>query len=184
MYKRQVVAHAVQLDRADPALLAERGIAVAHCPISNAYLECGRAPLAPLAAAGVAIGLGTDSPASGGGYDLRAEARACALVHAASPEGAPSPEALVRLATLGGAEALGMEGVIGSLEPGKRADLAVLRPAPGGAGGDPHLAALDPATAVEAVLVDGEPLLWRGAPVRDDDGRLDARAREVRARLC
>ena len=90
----------------------------------------------------------------------------------------------MRLATLGGAAALGMEGAIGTLEPGKRADLVALRPAPGGAGGDPHLAALDPSTAVEAVLVDGEPLLWRGAPVRDDGGRTDARAREVRARLC
>jgi 5-methylthioadenosine/S-adenosylhomocysteine deaminase len=179
-----VAAHAVQLDRRDPRLLAEAGVAVAHCPTSNAYLECGRAPVAALAGAGVRIGLGTDSPGSGGGYDLRAEARACALVHAASPLGAPPPESLVRLMTLGGAAALGMDDAIGSLEPGKRADLLVLRPGPAGAGGDPHLAALDPAAAVDAVLVDGEPLVWRGEPVRGDGDRLDARAREVRARLC
>jgi cytosine/adenosine deaminase-related metal-dependent hydrolase len=132
----------------------------------------------------VTVALGTDSPGSGGDYDLRAEARAAALVHAGAPEGPPSAEELVRMATLGGAEALGMADLIGSLEPGKRADLAVLRPGPGGAGGEPHLAVLEPATAVEAVLVDGEPLLWRGEPVRDDGGRTDARAREVRARLC
>jgi 5-methylthioadenosine/S-adenosylhomocysteine deaminase len=179
-----VVAHAVQLDAGDPALLAEAGVAVAHCPVSNAYLRTGRAPLAALRADGVIVALGTDSPGSGGTYDLRAEARAAALVHADAPEGPPSAQELVRMATLGGAEALGLEGAIGSLEPGKRADLLVLRPDPGGAGGDPHLAALDPAAAVDAVLVDGEPLLWRGEPVRGGDERLDARAREVRARLC
>jgi len=179
-----VAAHCVQLDPEDPALLADRGVAVAHCPTSNAYLRCGRAPLHELIAAGVAVGLGTDSPASGGLYDLRAEARACALVQAAAPGGPPSPEELLRMVTIGGARALGLEALVGSIEPGKRADLVVVRPAAGAEPGDPVLAALDPAASLEAALVDGEPLLWRGSPVRVDAGEVRARAREARARLC
>ena len=59
----------------------DAGVGVAHCPRSNSHLRCGRAPLESLRLAGVAVGLGTDSPASGGDYDLRAEARACRAAH-------------------------------------------------------------------------------------------------------
>ena len=108
------------------------GVGVAHCPRSNAHLRCGRPPLAALREAGVPVGLGTDSPASGGDYDLRAEARACADAHGdAAPLAAGE---LLRLATLGGAEALGLAGQVGTLEPGKRADLVAITPPPGRAG--------------------------------------------------
>src|SRR5207248_462555 len=86
-----VVAHCVQLEPGDAERLASSGVGVAHCPQSNAALGCGRAPLEQLAAAGVPVGLGTDSPASAGPYDVRAEARACALVHGAAR--APSCDA-------------------------------------------------------------------------------------------
>src|SRR5438067_11208053 len=118
-----VVAHCVQLEPGDAERLASSGVGVAHCPQSNAALGCGRAPLEQLAAAGVPVGLGTDSPASAGPYDVRAEARACALVHGAARAPSCDAAALVRLATLGGAAALGLERAVGSLEPGKRADL-------------------------------------------------------------
>ena len=80
-----VAAHCVRLGEADPATLRDAGVGVAHCPRSNEYLRTG-----PRAARGhargrrCAVGLGTDSPASGGDYDVRAEARACARVHGGS----------------------------------------------------------------------------------------------------
>lgn len=182
-----VAAHAVALAPDDPARLGAAGVAVAHCPRSNAYLCCGVAPLPALERAGVAIALGTDSPASGGGYDVRAEARACALAQAAAATGPPHPAALLRMATLGGACALGREHELGSLEPGKRADLVAIRPAAGGeprGDADPVRAALASGARVEAVIVDGEPLLWDGRHQRLDRERVLAHAREPRARLC
>ncbi len=122
-----VAAHCVRLAPDDPGRLAGAGVAVAHCPRSNAHLRCGRAPLDALRRAGVAVGLGTDSPASGGDYDLRAEARACREAHArVSPL---DDDALLRLITIDAARAIGMEGAVGSLAPGRRARSARGHPA-------------------------------------------------------
>jgi cytosine/adenosine deaminase-related metal-dependent hydrolase len=177
-----VAAHCVRLGADDPATLRACGVSVAHCPRSNEHLRVGRAPLVALRAAGVRMGLGSDSPASGGDYDLRAEARACARVHADAGE----PERLdwadvLRLATLGGAEALGLEGEVGSLAPGTRADLVVLRPS--GPVGDPHRAALDAATRVEAVIAGGDVVVSDGRPALVEADAIDARASESRGRL-
>jgi cytosine/adenosine deaminase-related metal-dependent hydrolase len=120
-----IAAHCVQLTPGEPRILADHGVAVAHCPTSNANLGCGIAPLEALWDAGVRVGLGTDSPASAGSYDLRAEARACGLVHRAAGA-AIRPRDLVRLMTLGGAEALGRDHEIGTLAPGKRADVVAI----------------------------------------------------------
>src|SRR5215211_8747877 len=68
-------AHCVEVDAAEIALLAERDVPVAHCPRSNAVLGCGVAPLADLRAAGVRVGLGTDSPASTPSFDMFEELR-------------------------------------------------------------------------------------------------------------
>jgi 5-methylthioadenosine/S-adenosylhomocysteine deaminase len=108
--------HAVQLDARDIATLAAARVGVAHCPLSNRAHGHGTAPLAELRKAGVAVGLGTDSVVSVGVLDLWAEARAAGL------EGADA----LRMLTFEGARALGMEKVIGSLEAGKQADLAVI----------------------------------------------------------
>jgi len=178
-----VVAHCVQLEPGDAERLARAGVGVAHCPQSNATLGCGRAPIEALAAAGVSVGLGTDSPASAGPYDLRAEARACALVHGAARVGAPDAAALVRMMTLGGAAALGLEEAIGSLEPGKRADLVALEPPPDAAPGDPCAAALHPGARVVEVVVDGRPVLAGGLSAMDREHVLTA-ASEVRRRIC
>jgi 5-methylthioadenosine/S-adenosylhomocysteine deaminase len=129
--------------------------------------------------AGLAVGLGTDSPASGGDYDVRAEARACARVHG----GALGADELLRMATLGSAEALGLDDEVGSLTPGKRADLVALRPA-APAGDDPAGAALAATTRVEAVIAGGEVLLSGGRPLLAAAEAIDARAREARERLC
>lgn len=124
-----VIAHAVFVDHAEIELLAASGAAVAHCPRSNALLGCGIAPLAELRQAGVPVGLGTDGPSSALDLDAFAELRAAVLLQraAAGDPGALGAGDALRLATLGGAEALGLEQSIGSLTPGKRADLVAVR---------------------------------------------------------
>ncbi len=107
--------HCVQVDAADIAVLRDAGAAVAHCPRSNRAHRHGRAPLAALDAAGLPVGLGTDSVVSVGDANLWAEATAAGL----------AGEAALRRLTLDGARALGLDGEIGSLEVGKAADLAV-----------------------------------------------------------
>lgn len=178
-----IAAHCVQIDASDARRLAESDVRVAHCPTSNAYLGCGVAPLAALRHAGVRVGLGTDSPASAGHYDIRAEARTCAVVQGAAGL-ALSPRELVRLATLGGAEVLGCEDEVGSLRPGKRANIVALAPAPHVIGADPHVAALDPETRVTHVWIDGVPRL-RDGEVRDVDvAAIATRAAEARKSVC
>jgi cytosine/adenosine deaminase-related metal-dependent hydrolase len=107
--------HCVQVDDADVQLLRKVGGSVAHCPRSNAAHRHGRAPLAEFRAAGIPVGLGTDSVVSVGDLDPWAEAEAAGLV---------GNDAL-RALTIEGARALGWEAEIGSLEVGKAADLAV-----------------------------------------------------------
>jgi cytosine/adenosine deaminase-related metal-dependent hydrolase len=107
--------HCVQADSADVALLKRTGAAVAHCPRSNAAHRHGRAPLSEFRAAGIPVGLGTDSVVSVGDLDLWAEARAAGL----------SGSDALRALTIEGARALGWATEIGSLEVGKAADLAV-----------------------------------------------------------
>ncbi len=108
--------HCVQVDDQDIAVLRDGGVAVAHCPRSNRAHGHGRAPVAALRAAGVPVGLGTDSVVSVGDLDPWAEAEAAGL----------AGEEALRALTIDGARALGWDGVIGSLEVGKEADLAVL----------------------------------------------------------
>ena len=122
-----VVAHAVQLTDADIALLAGTGTAVAHCPVSNLNLGCGIAPLPELLRAGVRVGLGTDGAASAGALDMFAAIRLAALLHKGVTRDPRTvgAERAVRLATAGGAAALGLGDRIGSLTVGRRADLVV-----------------------------------------------------------
>jgi cytosine/adenosine deaminase-related metal-dependent hydrolase len=125
---RVLAAHCVTVDAEEIELLARHDVAVAHCPRSNALLGCGIAPLRELRAAGVRVGLGTDSPASTPSFDMFEELRAAVYLARArerDPAALPAAEAL-ELATLGSARALGLDAEIGSLEPGKRADLTVV----------------------------------------------------------
>jgi 5-methylthioadenosine/S-adenosylhomocysteine deaminase len=123
-----IAAHCVEVDDEEIALLAEHDVAVAHCPRSNGILGCGVAPLGALRAAGIRVCIATDSPASTPSFDMFEEMRA-AIVGARARE--RRPDALtaadaLELATLGGARALGLDGKLGSLVPGKQADLTVL----------------------------------------------------------
>ena len=123
-----IAAHCVKADEEEIALLAEHDVAVAHCPRSNGILGCGVAPLTALRDAGIRVCIATDSPASTPSFDMFDEMRA-AMVGARAREGRPdaltAADAL-ELATLGGARALGIEDSVGSLVPGKKADLTVL----------------------------------------------------------
>lgn len=179
-----VAAHCVHLGPGDAESLAAADVRVAHCPVSNAHLACGRSPLERLRAAGVVVALGTDSPASAGAYDLRAEARAAAVAHGAATGSPPPARELVRMMTEAGAEALGMAGIVGALAPGARADIVAVRPGPEMRGGDPHAAILHETSAIDAVWVDGEPLLADGLPTRIDAAGVVTGAAEARSPLC
>ncbi len=139
-----VAIHAVLADAADIALLAERDIPVAHCPRSNALLGCGIAPLTELLAAGVRVGLGTDSPSSAIDFDMWAEMRTAIMLQRARTARADalSAQTVLELATTRAAAAIGLGDRVGSLTPGKAADLIVLDLA-----GSPFLPWDDPVTA-------------------------------------
>ncbi|MEJ2678373.1 MAG: amidohydrolase family protein, partial [Gemmatimonadota bacterium] len=126
---RPLLIHAVQLDGEDIARIGQYGCPVAHCPIANARLGHGVAPVTDLLEAGAVVGLGTDSVAANNRLDLLEEARVAQLQQRArlrSPD-ALQAGTLLRMATLDGARALGLDDRIGSLEPGKDADLCAVR---------------------------------------------------------
>lgn len=117
--------HMNSIDARDIALAARSGLTVVHCPQSNLRLGGGACPVPALRAAGVSLALGTDSAASTGALDVLAEARLASLLcsglqHSHAP---PTAMELLGAATLGGATALGLERDIGSLAPGKAADV-------------------------------------------------------------
>jgi cytosine/adenosine deaminase-related metal-dependent hydrolase len=138
-------AHCVELTVEDVALLAARSVPVAHCPRSNALLGCGIAPLTALRAAGVTVGLGTDSPASTPSFDVFEEMRSAVFMARARERRADALAAAdaLRLATVDAARALRLDDRVGTLTPGKRADLAVVSLA-----GSPYHPVEDPAAAV------------------------------------
>ncbi|MBI3988472.1 MAG: amidohydrolase family protein [candidate division NC10 bacterium] len=118
-----LAVHAVHLETEDVERLASSGVSVAHCPRSNHRLGNGIAPIPTYLERGIRVGLGTDSLASNDSLSLWDEMRFALKLH----EGRISPEGLFKMATLAGAEALGLSKEAGSLEPGKRADLIAVR---------------------------------------------------------
>ena len=123
---RTVVAHAVWLDGADLETLRLRHVGIAHCPSSNMKLASGAAPVVRYLSLGVAVGLGTDGPAgSNNDFDMFEEMDLAAKLQkliTLDPQSLPAAAAF-EMATLGGARVLGLQSQIGSLEPGKRADM-------------------------------------------------------------
>ena len=123
--RRLMAVHMTALSAADIADVAKAGVSVVHCPESNLKLASGFCPLADLLEAGVNVALGTDGAASNNDLDMLGEMRTAALLAkgvASDARGAPARE-ILRMATYGGAQALGMETTIGSLTPGKQADI-------------------------------------------------------------
>ena len=184
-----LAVHAAHLDPAEIELLRAAGSHVAHCPSSNLKLASGVAPLTALRAAGVNVGLGTDGAASNNRLDLFEEMRTAALV-AKGVSGNPTvipAEDVLAMATLGAARALGLDAHIGSIEPGKWADLTAV-----------NLAALELSPCyhpvshlvyaagrhdVSHVWVAGRPLLEDGRLTTLDVDELRARAASWEQRI-
>lgn len=118
------IAHCIHLSAVEKQTLAARGAHVCHCPSSNLKLASGICPVPELIAAGVAVAIGADGAPCNNNLDGFLELRLAALLHKhrAGPRALPAPE-VVRLATLGGAAALGLGDKVGSLEIGKRGDV-------------------------------------------------------------
>jgi cytosine/adenosine deaminase-related metal-dependent hydrolase len=179
-----LLIHCVRVDDADIAIMARHRCAVAHCPASNAKFGHGIAPLLPIMAAGIRVGMGSDSVASNNRMDILDEARLAVLIHRAASRqhDAFGAHQALELATIGGARALGLESRVGSLEVGKDADLAAFRidiprttPI-----GDPYSAAIFalPGRSAELVTAQGRMLVDRGRVLAADDS-LTARVRKV-----
>jgi Cytosine deaminase and related metal-dependent hydrolases len=125
---RVLAGHCVMLTPGEIALLAERGVKVAHCPESNLKLASGIAPVVQMLEAGICVGLGTDGSGSNNNVDLFGEMNTAAKIHKADRMDPTVMNAATTLhaATLGGAGVLGASHLIGSIEPGKKADCIVL----------------------------------------------------------
>jgi 5-methylthioadenosine/S-adenosylhomocysteine deaminase len=123
-----IAAHCVHIDEDEMHILLRRGVGVAHNPTSNLKLASGVAPVTRMLALGLNVGIGTDGPASNNDLDMWEEARLAALLAkgmTGDPTALPARQALA-MATIGGARALHLGDVTGSLESGKRADIAVI----------------------------------------------------------
>ncbi len=125
---RLIAVHMTQLTDDEIALCAKRGVCVAHCAESNLKLASGFCPVCKLQKAGVTFGIGTDGCASNNDLDMLGETRTAALLAKAVADDASALDAAsaLRAATLGGAITLGMGDRVGSIEPGKQADLALV----------------------------------------------------------
>jgi 5-methylthioadenosine/S-adenosylhomocysteine deaminase len=188
---RVLAAHGVHLDDTDIALLARRGVAVAHCPGSNGKLASGIAPVGALRSAGVPLALGTDGPASSDDLDLWAHARLAArYARLTSGDAAALTAAeLLLLATRRGASAIGRDD-LGALEPGRWADVVhVSTDDPAFLGTDDDAALVSNLVwagggrLVRDVWVAGEQVLADGEPTRVDRADAQARAAAVASRL-
>lgn len=123
-----LAAHCVHIDRGEMYDLKKAGAGVAHCPTSNLKLASGFAPVGQMLEMGLNVGVGTDGPASNNDLDMFEEMRLAALLAKTvsnDPTVLPARQAL-ELATIGGARATHLAHLTGSLEPGKRADLAIV----------------------------------------------------------
>jgi 5-methylthioadenosine/S-adenosylhomocysteine deaminase len=175
-------AHCVWVTDPEQALMAERQVKVLHCPGSNLKLGSGVAPVVEMRRRGISVSLGCDGAACNNRLDMFDEMRLAATLQAMrTGPGALTARDVVAMATREGARALGLEPEIGSIEPGKRADLIVVdRNAPHlAAATDPWSALVYSArgTDVRFVLVDGELLVDEGVLTRLEPERLGREAR-------
>lgn len=171
---RTLVVHAVWVDEEDMDILAAHEAGVAHCPESNMKLGCGVSPVPEMLGRGIPVGLGTDGCASNNNLDLLSEMDCAAKLHKAVAKDPTVMDArtVVEMATIRGAETIGLSERTGSIEIGKEADLIIIdlnRPHltplyhPGS-----HLVYAASGADVRDVLVSGEPLVRNHRLVRED----------------
>lgn len=185
-----VAAHCVWLDDTDVELLREHRVAVAHNPVSNMILASGVAPVPRLLREGVPVGLGLDGPASNDSQDMLQTMKVAALlqkVHHLQATAMTAPQVL-ELATIGGARALGLDAEVGSLEPGKQADLVLFAEASPSLSNvhDPYQELVYCASPrdVHTVWVAGTPVVSEGRVLGVDLAELLPRARELAVKLA
>ena len=179
---RLCAAHCVWVTEDEQALLAERDVKVMHCPGSNLKLGSGIAPVVEMRQRGISVSLGADGAACNNHLDMFEEMRLAATLQAMRREpGALPARDVVWMATREGARALGLEAEIGSIEPGKRADVILidrhrLHSAPDA---DPWSTVVYAARAtdVRLAMIDGEILVENGALVGHDEHAIAAEAR-------
>ena len=185
---RLCVAHCVWVDDHDQATLAARDAKVLHCPGSNLKLGSGIAPVVEMRARGITVSLGADGAACNNRLDMFEEMRLSAILQAMRLHpGALSARDALWMATRSGAKTLGLEQEIGSIEPGKRADMIVverdrphLSPGP-----DPYstIVYAGRGSDVRTTIVDGEVLVDEFTPARVDRREVSAQAREAARQL-
>lgn len=187
---RTLLAHAVWLSDEDIATVKARDVGLAHCPQSNMKIAAGVAPIPKYRKAGLRVGLGTDGPASNNDLSLFEEIDTALKLQKITTGDAASFTAreAVEMATIGGARALHMEGDIGSLEAGKKADLIVISlDAPHAI---PlydvysHLGYALKGEDVETVIVNGRMLMERGRLLTLDTAGIAAKAREIQKQVA
>lgn len=182
-------AHCVWVDDTEMSVLAEHGVKVLHCPGSNLKLGSGIAPVPEMRARGISVSLGADGAACNNRLNMFDEMRLAATLQAVRKgPGALTAQDALWMATREGARALGLDRDIGSIEPGKRADLIVVDR------GRPHLLPdVNPwsslvyaarATDVAATIVDGEVLVENFTLTRADRAAIEAEARSAARTLA
>jgi len=185
-----VAAHCVHITDSDIAIAAKYGVSVATNPVSNLKLANGAAPVKKLLAAGVNVALGTDGAASNNSLNMIRELGVLCLVHKGWGEDAECVPAArgLHIASMGGAKALGLGDEIGSIEPGKKADLAILNLNYSHFSPRSNLLAAlcygAQGNEVDTVLVDGEILMENGVLTRIDEERVRREAQRIAERVC
>ena len=181
-----VLAHCVWVEEADIAELARSGTHVTHCPASNMKLASGLAPVRELRRRGINVALGADGAACSNRLDTWSQLWLAALLASVRDgPGAIHAAEVFELATLGGARALGLADAIGSVEPGKRADLVLVDLARHEPDGDPYTQLIYSARAedVRTVVVDGRVIVEEGRLLTLNPAAVRAEARAARDAL-
>lgn len=187
-----LAVHCVYLGPRDLRILKHYDVKVSHNPTSNMYLASGVAPIPEMLMHGITVGLATDGPASNNNQNMIHSLKQAALLHKVAQKDPTclTAEQVLEMATIGGARAVGLDSLVGSLEPGKRADVIVLRM------DNPFVAPVhDPVASlvysalgdeVEMVFVDGKEVMSGGRLTTLDEGevlkRADAAARDLARR--
>ena len=192
--ERTVVAHCVWLDDREIELMRQTGTAVAHCPCSNMKLSSGPARIGDFLRAGLDVGLGSDGEKENNSVDIIDEMKFASLLQKVTTldPTVGDPWDILEMATIGGARALALESVTGSLEPGKRADIVTvdlrrphMTPLPHGADFNvpAHLVFSASGADVDDVWVDGHHVVAGGSVLRIDEAEVMATAQAAAEEL-